>query len=170
MIKLYRRDADGSLAYHEAWVDGAAITEHWGRVGSRGETREHKKSWWRGAGGAIEKVLAEARRAGFAELPDEARATLFVEYVVEGMGTAEDRARQARVEARLNELLGWTGLGRCEGGSMGSGTMEVFCDVVDFALAKRTIEADLAGSGDADYARIDVEDADDEEEDAEDDD
>jgi hypothetical protein len=54
----------------------------------------------------------------------------------------------------MDETLGWTGLGACDGGSIGGGTMEVCNFVVDFDVAKRVIEEDLAGTEFADYVRI----------------
>jgi len=54
----------------------------------------------------------------------------------------------------MNETLGWTGLGNCDGGNIGSGTMEVCCFVVDFELAKKVIEIDLKNTEFADYTRI----------------
>jgi len=54
----------------------------------------------------------------------------------------------------MNETLGWTGLGACDGGSIGSGSMEVCCFVVDFNAAKQVIEADLEGTEFGDYSRI----------------
>ena len=43
----------------------------------------------------------------------------------------------------MNETLGWTGLGHTDGGSIGSGSMEVGCIVVDFDVAKKVIIEDL---------------------------
>jgi hypothetical protein len=74
------------------------------------------------------------------------------------MGTTADLDKRHKLEAKLNETLGWTGLGMCDGGSIGSGTMEV-CLVVDFALAKSVIETDLQGTEFADFSRIYDEDA-----------
>lgn len=54
----------------------------------------------------------------------------------------------------MNETLGWTGLGSCDGGSMGSGTMEVCNLVVDFERAQKVIRADLAETEFANYSRI----------------
>ena len=54
----------------------------------------------------------------------------------------------------MNELLGWTGLGACDGGSIGSGTMEVVNFVVDFDLAKSVIARDLADTEFGDYTRV----------------
>ena len=47
------------------------------------------------------------------------------------------------------------------GGSIGSGTMEVCCFVVDFELAKTVIEADLKDTEFADFTRIYDEEAED---------
>jgi hypothetical protein len=54
----------------------------------------------------------------------------------------------------MNEVLGWTGLGHCDGGSIGSGTMEVCCMVVDVDIATRVIESDLKNTEFEDYSRI----------------
>jgi len=54
----------------------------------------------------------------------------------------------------MNHVTGWLGLGHCDGGSSGSGTMEVFCIVVDFALAKAALERELRDSPFAGFGRI----------------
>jgi hypothetical protein len=61
---------------------------------------------------------------------------LLVEYPIDGMGTGDDLKKRHRLEDRMNETLGWTGLGMCDGGSIGSGSMEVCNYVVDFEVAK----------------------------------
>lgn len=45
-------------------------------------------------------------------------------------------------------------MGMCDGGSIGSGSMEVCSYVVDFEVAKILIENDLAGTEFANYTRI----------------
>ena len=70
------------------------------------------------------------------------------------MGDVEDLEKRHRLEDRMNETLGWTGLRMCDGGSIGSGTMEVCCYVVDFDMAKKVIEEDLKGTEFSDYIRI----------------
>jgi hypothetical protein len=54
----------------------------------------------------------------------------------------------------MDEVLGWTGLGNTDGGSIGSGTMEVGCVVVDFEIAKNVIEKSLKGTEFENYSRI----------------
>jgi hypothetical protein len=159
MIKLYKRHANGVLAYHEAWINDQEITEHWGKVGTRGESRKHQ-SKSRAGNRDLEKILRPARQAGFVEIDMDEHRRLIVEYVVSDMGTSADLEKRHRFEERLNQALGWTGLGECDGGSIGSGTMEVCCFVVDFAIAKSIVAHDLAGTEFADFSGIFDEDGD----------
>jgi hypothetical protein len=154
MQKLYKR-VDGVLRYHEAWVGDGGVIEHWGVAGERGESRTHplpKKGSQRAAVAAVLKAAAADGYVSADELGGE--ATLLIEYRVRGMGTSADLKKRHALEARMNETLGWTGLGHCDGGSIGTGAMEVCCLVVDFDLARRAIEADLAGTEFADFTRI----------------
>ncbi|HYP99594.1 MAG TPA: hypothetical protein VER96_13060 [Polyangiaceae bacterium] len=153
MIKLYK-GTPGGVLYHEAWTADLTITEHWGKLGESGSTRDHELTEADDPDEVLETVLAPARAAGFAELDDDELRMLMIEYRIHGMGSAVDLSKRHALEDRMNEVLGWVGLGQCEGGNIGYGTMEVCCLVVDFELARRVIEADLAGSSFADYTRI----------------
>lgn len=84
----------------------------------------------------------------------EAHIVLLVEYPVEGMGSSTDIEKIGRLMELLDDLLGQTGLGICDGNSIGSGTMEAACYVVDFEIAKRVIAKALANTEFADYSRI----------------
>lgn len=152
MRKLYRR-ARGGIEYHEAWVHGSTLTEHWGKLGERGETRDHRVKR-RSSDEAVERVLQPLRDDGFAELAIDDHTVLMIEYRVDGHGSGPDVEKRHALENRMNETLGWTGLGHCDGGSIGSGTMEVCCFVVDFKTAKRVIEQDLKDTEFGDYVRI----------------
>jgi hypothetical protein len=153
MLKLYKR-IKRVLQYHEAWAHGAKLTEHWGVVGERGETAEHKRNKKLGEEKNVEQVLAKALAEGFKPIDVDDHAVLLIEYLIEGMGTTKDLNKRHELEDRMNETLGWTGLGNCDGGSIGSGTMEVCCFVVDFKIAKRVIEEDLKNTRFADHSRI----------------
>ena len=154
MLKLYRKSDGRVTHYHEAWVDGAAVTEHWGPVGERGESKDHKRDKKLSDFANIDLVLAAAKTEGFQPIDMGDHAMMLVEYPVNGAGTGKDVKKRHAVEERLSETLGWTGLGMCDGGSIGSGTMEVACFVVDFDVAKRVIETDLKGTKFGDYSRI----------------
>jgi predicted DNA-binding WGR domain protein len=154
MLKLYKH-IDGRLHYHEAWTTDESVIEHWGAVGEQGETRKHAYDTRSQAEeDAILAVLKKPIENGFTPFEPENEVTLLVEYAVTGMGDDNDLEKRHALEDRLNEVLGWTGLGSVDGGSIGSGTMEVCCYVVDFAIAKQVIEAALSGSEFANFTRI----------------
>jgi predicted DNA-binding WGR domain protein len=153
MLKLYKH-IDGKLRYHEAWVNEKVLFEHWGVVGERGQTTQHKIRFWTNEESAVSSALAPAVSAQYKPIDLEDHATLLVEYAVNGMGNAPDVEKRHRLEDRLNELLGWTGLGHCDGGSIGSGSMEACCYVVDFEIAKRIIADDLQTTEFANFSRI----------------
>jgi hypothetical protein len=158
MLKLYKR-IDGVLHYHEAWLDDNTINEHWGIAGESGKTKEHLLPNGKSEETAIPDVLRPAIDAGYRPIDIEDHATLLIEYTVDRMGTGDDVKKRYALQDRMNETLGWRGLGACDGGSIGSGTMEVCCFVVDFDVAKHVIAADLAGTEFSDFARIYNEDA-----------
>jgi hypothetical protein len=153
MLKLYSH-IEGKLHYHEAWLNDGMITEHWGIVGERGQTREHQADKKKSKPDNIEAVLQPALDKGFLPIGLEDHITLLIEYKIDGMGAPEQLEKRHQLESRMDGTLGWTGLGACDGGSIGSGTMEVCCFVVDFDTAKRVIEEDLKGTEFSDYTRI----------------
>ena len=153
MLKLYKR-IKRVLHYHEAWAVGSKITEHWGKVGERGKTAGHKNNKKLSEQEHLKQVLSKPLSEGYKPIDDDDHAVLLIEYPVDVMGNAKDLDKRHALEGRLNETLGWTGLGLCDGGSIGSGTMEVCCFVVDFKIAKRVVEDDLKKTKFADYSRI----------------
>jgi hypothetical protein len=153
MRKFYKR-IDGVLHYHEAWTTDGLVVEHWGVAGESGNSRESNLPIGSDEQVAVSEALSAAVANGYVTSDEIGEVMLFVEYPVDGFGTDEELKKRHALEDRLNETLGWTGLGRCDGGSSGSGTMEVCCFVVDFETAKRVIEKDLAGTNFEDYSRI----------------
>lgn len=105
MIKLYKR-TDEVLRYHEAWLDGETIYEHWGIVGEQGETKEHRLPEGKDEEDAVLGVLRPAAEAGFRPIDKVDHATLLIEYAVDGMGTGEDVDKRHALEERMGETLG----------------------------------------------------------------
>ena len=130
MIKLYKKDGD-RLLYWETWEDGGKHTMHWGVVGDEGETQALRSGMFRKADKAVAEEMARHRQEGYAEIDDEDLQSVVVQYRTETWGDLDDLDKRHGLEELLNDHLGWTGLGRCDGGSIGSGTMEVCCLVVD---------------------------------------
>ncbi|MGX4641465.1 hypothetical protein [Massilia sp. SYSU DXS3249] len=154
MLKLYRF-ADGKKEYWETWEDDSGShTIHWGELGTHGESRNVRSNLFAKAEKTIQKEIDRLVKLGFCPIDLDDHHTLLVEYAVDGMGTGDDLEKRHRLEDRMNEILGWTGLGMCDGGSIGGGSMEVCSYVVDFEMAKAVIEEDLAGTEFANHTRI----------------
>jgi predicted DNA-binding WGR domain protein len=154
VLKLYRF-ADEKKEYWETWEDETlSHTIHWGELGTRGESKTVKSTLFTKAEKAIQKEIDHMVSLGFRRIDSDALYTLLIEYAIDGMGTEDDIDKRHRLESRMNETLGWTGLGECDGGSIGSGSMEVCTFVVDFDVAKAVITQDLAGTEFANYTRI----------------
>ncbi len=157
MLKLYRI-TDSKKEYWETWDnDDGSHTVHWGELGTKGSTKKVKGSFLKKPEKIIQDEINKLVAEGFGEALEE--YTLLIEFSVDGMGSGEDLEKRHRLEERMNETLGWTGLGNCDGGSIGSGTMEVCNFVVDFDVAKKVIESDLQGTEFDNYTRIYDEDA-----------
>lgn len=149
MTTLYK-NIDGKLYYWETWEknDGTSSIIHFGQVGEEGitETIITKR-----VADNIQKLESE----GYRTVPIEDFQILIIEYEIKvEFGTEQDLQRRYNLQDRLQETLGWRGLGFCDGGSIGTGTMEVCCFVVDFELAKKIVEHDLKNTEYHDYKRI----------------
>ena len=153
MIKLYRKTEDG-IHYWETWARDGVHTIHWGKIGDPGQSRELKDSLLRSAAKTVQTQIEERKAEGYQEIPVEEHQVLLIEYAVQGMGTTTDLDKRHRLQDRMDETLGWTGVGHCDGGSIGSGTMEVCCLVVDFDTAAKLVETDLRGTEFVNYIRI----------------
>lgn len=154
MLKLYRF-VDGKKEYWETWENGdGSHTIHWGELGTRGESKRVKSSLFSKAEKTLQSEVKNLYEQGFRPIDNDEHRTLLIEYAVDGMGDARDVEKRHRLEERMNEALGWTGLGACDGGSIGSGSMEVCSIVVDIEVAKAVIERDLTGTEFENYTRI----------------
>lgn len=160
MLKLYKH-IDGQLHYWETWdKDERTGSVHWGVVGDRGHDLTLESEGSLSFHDKVQNLVNEKIDDGYRPVDDDDLYTLLIENSIEGMGTSEDLDKRHQLEDRMNETLGWTGLGHGDGGSIGSGTMEVCCFVVDFEIAKKVVENDLAGTEFENYSRIFDENAD----------
>ena len=153
-MKLYKR-GDDEILFWETWdIDSDTGAVNRGIVGQVGEYREVQSSILESFREKIQKEVDGVFENGYEEVEIEDHYTLLIEFLVDGMGTPEDVKKRTRLQDRMNDFLGWNGLGHCDGGSIGSGTMEVCCFVIDFDIAIRLIEENLIGTEFANYTRI----------------
>lgn len=150
MFKLYKRGPDGVITdYHEVWVEprNRRIIEHWGALGEQGEAKPHRIWLLRRLDDQVEALLRPARDAGYREIGLGEHVCLIVDFGAGDASPEGEFERREDVEDRLNEILGWTGLGHCDGDTDAAGRLEVACEVVDFELA-RTVIAEALAEGD----------------------
>lgn len=154
MLKLYKQ-IGSELYYWETWGKNEKTgVVHWGIVGQRGQDKEIKSGLFSNFKKAIQKEIDEKIKDGYAEFDEANYAFLEIEYIIDGFGTEEDLDKRHRLEEKMDDILGWTGLGHTDGGSIGSGTMEVGCVVVDFKIAKRVVEEKVKDTEFDNYSRI----------------
>lgn len=154
MLKLYKQK-DNQLWYWETWdKDEKTAIVHWGIVGDQGENKEIKGGLFSNFRKNVQKEIDQKLKEGYTEFDEDKISFLEIEYSIEGFGTEQDLAKRHRLEQKMDGILGWTGLGHSDGGSIGSGTMEVGCMVVDFDIAKKVIEKSLKGTEFENYSRI----------------
>jgi hypothetical protein len=79
---------------------------------------------------------------------------LIVEYALDTWGTPDDLERRHKLEDQFDDLIGWLGLGHLDGGSIGSGTMEIALLVVDYGIAKAALERATKGTEMEGFTRI----------------
>jgi hypothetical protein len=129
MIKLYKTSDD--TRYWEAWSTATGVTIHWGVVGDQGQTREIQLGHGENPTTIIEREAKQPKKEGYCKIPNSKLSRLVIQYRIDGMGEVSDLDKRVKVEQLMNECLGWKGLGHCDGGDLGSGTINIFCFVVD---------------------------------------
>ncbi len=139
MVKLYKRSND-AIYYFEIWTnEDKTITIHQGKLGEVGETENlDTKNNDLPSDILLTKYISKKKEIGYEELED------LTEFIVQY--SYEEDTNQAKliekrdyIESLFNNCLGWTGNGHCDGGDIGSRTMNIFCYVVDKNIAVHTI-------------------------------
>lgn len=142
MLKLYNFD-DSKPRFWEAWDNNRTITVHWGTLGTRGKNSEVKLAKGQDADALINELSAEPRNDGFRELTEEEEVVFIIQYRLDTWGSVDDLDKRHQIEDLMNECLGWTGNGHCDGGDIGSGSINVWCFVADPHAAAKVAAKDL---------------------------
>jgi len=78
-----------------------------------------------------------------------------IRFTVDGFGTLEQLAIRHAFEEEIDQALGWTGNGRCNGGDAGGGTQQIDCQVLLVEPAIRTLTPLLKAKSDH-FERIEI--------------
>jgi hypothetical protein len=140
-FRLYRRAE--TFSYREAWSDGGRVFEHSGICGEPGDALEHVVD--DGGREVLLRLLRDKALArGYAEISIEEQRTIVASRKIAEMGTDADLELRYELQEVLDDALGVGCVGHCDGGATGSGSMEVFCFVVDIGLGMAVFERVLA--------------------------
>ena len=154
MIKLYRTK-DGVTEYWEAREDSRSSRSiRWGKLGEKGRSRTISAKSSTSVSKLVGRESMPYFQAGFRPVAPERIAQVVIQYRVDGMGSRKEIDKAEAAEDQMNEGLGWTGLGHCDGHDIGDGTLNVFCDVVDGPASEQIIVDCLKESGQLDAAVI----------------
>lgn len=147
MITLYRRTDPSSVSYWEAWQsEPRVVTLHRGEVGEIGLTAAVRVPLWKSADKVLAAEIAEARADGYGELVQTDHVQVVVQFDM-GEDPAADLALVTAAEGVCEEVLGWTGNGRCDGHDLGAGTMTIFNETVLPQVAVVSLAGALAQAG-----------------------
>ncbi|XQY91125.1 WGR domain-containing protein [Metabacillus sp. HB246100] len=142
MIKMTKQ-VDDEVLYWEVWQDGKTLVIHYGTIGDTGETEEKKLSLFQKAEKFMDELAEEKANEGYDYLDEDELFELVVQYSYEEDQMEATLEMRHHVEDLMNECLGWTGNGACDGGDIGSGTANIVNFVVDVEKATQTIIEEL---------------------------
>ncbi|MBU1220692.1 WGR domain-containing protein [Myxococcota bacterium] len=151
MVRLYKAK-QGTLHYWEAWEDSGAVIVHWGKIGEKGKSEEIRGFKTEEFQQIIKKKVAKKVGEGFEEIDEEEMSILVIEYKSDGI--EENLDKYDRIEEAINDILGCNGLGYCDGNSVGAGTMEIACFVVDFEIARKILKKELKNTEFKNFQKI----------------
>jgi hypothetical protein len=154
MIRAYKEVNDDLLYFHIWETDENNAVFYQGVMGNEGELEHVSANSSDELTDKINHKVDELNKTGWSGIDDDEYDVLIIEYKIEGDGTEEEHKKRQAVQDKMNEVLGWTGVGYCDGGSIGSGTMEICCIVFDYQLAYDIINEDLNETEFADFSRI----------------
>lgn len=149
-VKLYKVK-NGELLFWEITTnkDKTKNTRQ-GIVGSENETQTVVSK----TENTVEYEVINKRKEGYKKLDKGKTTSIEIEYTIDGFGTDSDLDKRYKLENRLDNLLRKLDLGSTNGGSSGSGTMEVGCTVYNKEIAKELIENNLKNTEFGNYSRI----------------
>lgn len=138
MYKLIKR-ANNEFLYHEVWEEEGMIVEHFGEVGDAGERRVHPIPPGSDEDQVMEAILRPVSMKGFKEVDEDELVRVHVGQARTGDGDDADLEKRHELEDQLDDLLGDTGLGHCDGGELTSDSVVAYCFVIDSGIAGEVV-------------------------------
>jgi hypothetical protein len=147
MHRLIRDNGPHDPDYFEVWRRGNVVVVHTGSLGDKGTVGEIPAASPEDVEQIISSEIRAAKERGFRDLDPSEFKELVVQYQLDDSPLEEQVRFRHAVEERANQTLGWYGFGRCTGGDIGGGKMNVVCKVLNPDEAAFTLLSELAPFG-----------------------
>lgn len=141
MIKLIKTTPN-NLYYWEVWQNNTSLIIHEGTVGSVGQQSQINVQ----IDQQSRKMSDLARQVitkGYKIVSIDDLTDVVIQYQIDGFGAEHDLNERVQIQNLVDQCLGWTGNGHCDGGDIGSGTMNIFCYVIAVEKAIATVKEEL---------------------------
>lgn len=143
MIKLVKQEKDKML-FWEIWKEAEKILiVHCGCVGDTGEMYEIELYPFQRVEKEMKELADEQLADGYKVLDEEELIEFVLQYDYTENQLEEVLEKRNQVQEIMDEALGWSGNGHCDGGDIGSGTINIFNFVIDVDKALKTILNEL---------------------------
>jgi hypothetical protein len=153
MLKLYKT-IDGVLHYWETWnLDKSSGIIYSGVVGQTGIDTTIKSGDFLNFKTFIQLEIDKKMDDGYEEFDEDSYVLLEIKLPLAEADHNKLLIKE-NIKNRLNETLGWRGLGHVDSESFESKCIKIYCVVVDFNIAKSVIERDLKNSEFSNYSAI----------------
>jgi hypothetical protein len=158
IIRVYRRDDEGTLSFREAWVDedfGQFVVNH-GVVGHQSESDATDVDGVEAGEGLLAAFAAQCEEDGYAEIPAEEQYWVVAQFALKTTdGTERDRYLERKAKAALTGHLAWRGLGTVERSEIGNSRLNIFCLCPDVPKAVNAIKVCIRGE-DLDFTKLSI--------------
>jgi hypothetical protein len=158
IVRVYRRDDEGTLHFREAWFDEdyAQFVMNFGVVGHQSTTEETDVADPDAAEGLLDAFAVQCAEDGYAEIPEGEQFWVVAQFALKTReGTDRDRYLEEKAKDALISHLAWRGLGTVERSEFTDYKLNIFCLCPDVNKAVNAIKICARGE-DLDFTKLSI--------------
>ena len=158
IVRVYKRDDEGTLHFREAWFDEdySQFVMNFGVVGHQSKTEETDVPDAAAADGLLDAFAAQCAEDGYAEIPTEQQSWVVAQFALKTReGTDRDRYLEQKATDALISHLAWRGLGTVERSEFTDYKLNIFCLCPDVNKAVNAIKICARGE-DLDFTKLSI--------------
>lgn len=158
IIRVYKRDDDGTLRFREAWIDeefNEFVMNH-GVVGHQSTTEETDAVDAEAAERLMDAFAGQCAEDGYAEIPDEEQFWVVAQYALKTKeGTSRDRYLEEKAKDALIGHLAWRGLGIVDRSEFSDAKLNIFILTPDVNKTVNAVKVCIRGE-DLDFIKLSI--------------